>query len=251
MFDSDLDTSGFSEITDTGGAEEIDQEVSDGVEFLDSSVQIDAGDMSDAELQYEIQCDISEEVEIEPDSSDNVYHATRMSQEEVDRIDAMWQENTGKSEIEPYHAEPSPASEINDAVEPYQAIRSTETRDIPHEIGGQSEYGDFTGIESIEDSFASQVESMSFEDLQLEQSRLDQLSQMDDMDIFAEYDSDHGRGVSSELFHEMIDSMDRDSLQHLRDGLADGNPEVYEQLGLREDEDSSNEGNGFTLSRRK
>ena len=247
MFDSDLDTSGFSEMTDTGGAEGTDQEVGDGVEFLDTLEQTDAGDMGDAELQDDIQSEISRELEVEPDSSDNVYHAARMSQEEVDRIDSLWQDSIGQSEIEPYHAEPFSVSEVNDSVEPYQAIRSADTRDITDEIGGHPEYGDFSGVESIEESFASQVESMSFDDLQLEQSRLDQLSQMDDMDIFAEYDSEHSSGVSSEQFQEIIDSMDRDSLQQLKDGLTNGDPDIYEQLGLRGEEDSEN---GLTLSRK-
>lgn len=251
MFDSDLDTSGFSEMTDTGGSEGIDQEVGDGVEFLDVLEQTDTGDMGDAELQDDIRSEISGNLEVEPDSSDNVYHATRMSQEEVDRIDSMWQDRTSESEIEPYHAEPFSASEINDSVEPYQAIRIADTRDISDEIDGHPEYGDFTGVESIEDSFASQVESMSFDDLQLEQSRLDQLSQMDDMDIFAEYDSKHGREVSAEQFHEMIDSIDRASLQQLRDGLVDGNPEIYDQLGLRQDDDTSNGEESMVLSRKR
>ncbi len=247
MFDSDLDTSGFSEVTDTGGVEEIGQEVGDGADFLDALEQTDSGDMSDAEMQNGIQSEISGELEMEPDSSDNVYHATRMAQEEVDRIDAMWQDSTGKAEIEPYRADPFIANEINDSVEPYQAIRSTDTRDISDEIGGHPEFRDFTGVESIEDAFASQVESMSFDDLQLEQSRLDQLSQMDDMDIFAEYDSNHSHGVSSEQFHEIIDSLDRESLQQLKNGLANGEPDIYEQLGLMDEEDSEN---GLKLSRK-
>lgn len=251
MFDSDLDTSGFSDVTDTGSAEETAYEAGDGVESLDTTELPDSGDIVDAEMQDDIRSDNVESSEMGSDSSDNMYHASRMSQEEIDRIDDLWQKDTSNAEVEPYHAEPLSVSEISDSVEPYHATGSTDTGDISDEIGSRSEYGDIPQVESIEDSFASQVESMSFDDLQLEQSRLDQLSQMDDMDIFAEYDSNHGRGFSSEQFHEMIDSMDRDSLQQLRDGLSDGNPDVYKQLGLREDDDSSSDENELTLSRKR
>ena len=182
MFDSDIDTSGFCEVTATGSAEGTESEISDGIEFLDTTELTDSGEVSDTVIQFDLQNEIVNGGDLDFDCSDNVYHAERMSQAEIDRIDDMWQEDTGKTEKDPYHAKPLEISEINATVEPYHAITSTDIRDISDGITGYPDYGDLTEAESLEDSFASQVEAMSFDELQLEQSRLDQLSQMDDLD---------------------------------------------------------------------
>lgn len=93
-----------------------------------------------------------------------------------------------------------------------------ENSDLSGELSGQN---DISGIEissSLEEQFAADIESMSFDDLAAEQERLDALSQMDDLDIFAEYDA-----------------LQRDEhTVELLDSFTDGLSDEIETLGMDE-----------------
>lgn len=148
---------------------------------------------------------------------DDFYHAEHMSDEEVKRIDEMWDETKDYSDVEPY-----------------KAILSSELSDIE----------DVTLTD--EEKFAAKIESMSLDDLQAERDRLEKLSQMSDMDIFADYD-EQASGSGLEQFDATIEDMSIEQLADLKDSLEVRDPETLEYLGI---EDDGTEGNQ-TLGLRK
>lgn len=104
-------------------------------------------------------------------------------------------------------------------------------------------------ISSIEEQFAADVEAMSFEDISEEQARLDSLSQMDDMDIFAEYDAEQKEQYDPELFNSLTDGLSRESLEHLKEGLANRDPDVMDYFGLTDNDDGQDGPPDFTRKR--
>ena len=138
---------------------------------------------------------------------DDFYHAEHMSDEEVKRIDEMWDESKDYSDVEPY-----------------KAISS----------------GELSDIEDValtdEEKFAVQIESMSLDDLQAERDRLEKLSKMSDMDVFADYDEQIS-GDSLEQLDAVIEGMSTEQLEDLKDNLEMRDPETLEYFGI-EDEDA-------------
>jgi len=229
MCDSDFDTS------DTQDTAEFDGDI----EILDTS-DIDSSIPEEVETK-----DISATDELD----DCFYHATRMSEEEVSRIEEMWDE-TGKKEydVDPYQATRLfDMEQVEEVKEPYKATRIS---DMSGELSGQS---DVAGVEvpsSLEEQFAAEIEAMSFDDISAEQARLHSLSQMDDMEMFAEYDAAQKSEYDPELFAALTDGLPRETLEHLKEGLATGDPDVYDYFGLNGDEDDGNE-RQYTRSRKK
>lgn len=136
---------------------------------------------------------------------DDFYHAEHMSDEEVKRIDEMWDE----------------AKDYSD-VEPYKAISS----------------GELSDIEDValtdEEKFAAIIESMSLDDLQAERDRLEELSKLSDLDIFADYD-EQTSGSGSKQFDAIIEGMSTEQLADLRDSLEARDPAMLEYLGIEDD----------------
>ena len=219
-----------------------DFDVSDTNDTAEFDGNIEISDTSD------IESSISEEVETgdipaTDDLDDGLYHASRMSDEEVSRIDEMWDETSKKeSDVEPYHAmRLSDMKQAEEVREPYKATRLSDSSDMSGELSEQS---DVSGVEipsSLEEQFAADIEAMSFDDLSVEQARLDSLSQMDVLDIFAEYDAVQKSKYDPELFDALTDGLPREALEHLKEGLATGDPEVYEYFGLNGGEDDGND----------
>ena len=238
MCDSDSDFDSGFDVSDTNDTAEFDEDV----EILDTS---------------DIDSSIPEEVETKDipatnELDDGFYHATRMPEEEVSRIDEMWDE-TGKkeSDIDPYQATRlSDMGQGEEVKEPYKATRRSESSDLSGDLSASSDIAKVEMPSSLEEQFAAEIESMSFDVLSAEQARLDSLSQMDDMDIFAEYDAAQKSEYDPELFDALTDGLPRETLEHLKEGLATGDPEVYDYFGLNGGED---EGDDVppTLSRKR
>lgn len=222
-FDSDCDTN------DIQDAAEFDGDI----EILDTS-DIESSIPEEAETG-----DIPATDELD----DGLYHATRMSEEEVSRIDELLDETDKKDpDVEPYRAvRNSDMEQVEEVKEPYRATKRSDSSDLSGDLSAQS---DVAGVEmpsSLEDQFAAEIESMSFDDLSAEQARLDSLSQMEDMDIFAEYDASQKAQIDPELFSTLTDGLPRETLEHLKEGLATGDPEVYDYFGLNGSEDDGND----------
>jgi len=163
----------------------------------------------------------------------------------------MWSDTEiAASDIEPYRATPNDVVAETDVTEPYRAVRSSESNDMSIDISESGNALDMESTMSLEEQFASDIESMSFDDLSAEQARLDELSRMDDLDIFSTYDIQQKEKYDSELLDTLTDGLSKEALEHLRDGLANGDPEVYDYFGLNGDvEDGNNEGPTLTLRR--
>ncbi|MBE6008576.1 MAG: hypothetical protein E7235_05190 [Lachnospiraceae bacterium] len=76
------------------------------------------------------------------------------------------------------------------------------------------------------------------------------MSEMDDLDIFAEFDNTQKGKYDPELFAALTDGLPRESLEQLRNGLATGDPDTYEYFGLNGKVDDGNEGD-YTRTRKK
>ena len=221
-FDSDFD------ISDTKDTAEFDGDIG----ILDT-YDIESGIPDEGE---------TDDIPATDELDDGLYHAARMSEEEVSRIDELWDEtNKKESDVEPYQATRLSDIEQEEVKEPYKATRLSDSSDMAGELSDQR---DVVGVDmpsSLEEQFAADVEAMSFDDLSAEQARLDSLSQMDDMDIFAEYDAAQKPEYDPELFDALTDGLPRETLEHLKEGLATGNPEVYNYFGLNGGEDDEND----------
>lgn len=141
---------------------------------------------------------------------DDFYHAGHMSDEEVKRIDEMWDEGKDYSDVEPYKAVSS---------------------------------GELSDIEDValtdEEKFAAQIESMSLDDLQTERDRLEELSKMSDMDIFSDYDKQTSED-GLEQFDTAIESLSLEQLADLRDNLEMRDPATLEYFGIEDEETGGN-----------
>lgn len=201
MFDSDFDS---TDISVSDGGDILDN---DGVEFLDT------GDVQDT-------TDNMSEQQNDDLSDSETYKANRMTEEQVQEIDALWN------------------SEQHDDVEPYKATHLDPIDDVSS-IGDDDSVFDFSS-QSLEERFAAEVDAMSLDDLSKEHERIAFLSGMDDLDIFAEFDNTQKEKYDPELFVALTDGLSKKSLEQLRNGLADGDPDTYEYFGLNGETDDEN-----------
>lgn len=240
MFDSDFDTTDISE------ADCVDILGTDDVEFLDTSdIKDSSSDV--AEMQNDDLLDLEH------------YHASRMSEEEVQAIDDLWNDEP-KDDIEPYKATQLTEEQLReteelwnektagDIVEPYKATRLDHADDISDDSVDDSILD--IGAQSLEEQFAAEVDAMSLDDLSKEHERLAALSEMDDLDIFAEFDNAQKGKYDSDLFDTLTDGLPKETLEQLRDGLAAGDPDVYEYFGLKGNAEDGNDGYP-TLTRKR
>ena len=174
-------------------------DVSD-IDIPDVDMDTDIPDLSDVSAEG-----IEEITEAVDTPDDDFYHAERMSDAEVARIDDLWDESKDVSDVEPY-----------------KAISSGEISDV-----------DDVAL-TDEEKFAAEIESMSLDDLQAERDRLEELSKMSDMDIFADYDEQAG-GNRLEQFDTAIEGMSTEQLADLRESLEARNPEVLEFFGIEDE----------------
>lgn len=176
----------------------------DDVEFLDTSDVLTI-----TEINEDIEADVVE-------TDDGLYHATRMSEDEVKRIDDMWKESDDVTvNKEPYRASTNVEFEVEqDLVQPYKA----------HSLCGNSDIS----VETIEKNEATDIE---------------QLGHMSDADIFSEYSGSQKNKYDSSLLDTLTEGLSKDELEYLKEGLASGDKEVYDYFGLNSvDDESDDEG---------
>lgn len=240
MFDSDFDSTdmSISDCTDTPD--------SDDVEFLDTN---DVQDSTDNMVEQ--QSDVL--------SDSESYKATHMTEEQVQEIDALWNSEQ-HDDVKPYQAthlteeQMKQTDEIweeksaRDIPAPYKATRLDSTEDISTAVDSDSAF-DF-GSRSLEEQFAAEVDALSLDDLSKEHECLASLSEMDDMDIFAEFDNAQKDKYDPELFNALTEGLPRESLEQLRNGLATGDPDTYEYFGLNGKVEDGGE-DSPTLSRKR
>lgn len=238
MFDSDFDSNDMS-ISDCADTP------NDDIEFLDTSdVQEDVDSVKKANIDELL--------------DDESYKATHMTEEEMQAIDALWQAEKHE-DIEPYKAthlteeQMKQTDEIwdeknaGDIPATYKATRLDSIDDVSTAVDGDSIF-DF-GSQSLEEQFAAEVDAMSLDDLSREHERIASLSEMDDLDIFAEFDNTQKAKYDPELFAALTDGLSKESLKQLRNGLAAGDPDTYEYFGLNGETDDEN--GEYSRTRRK
>ena len=197
---------------------------SDDIEFLDTSD--DFTDDSD-----DVEAELSEEID------DAFYHATPLTSDELDLIDELWTESEADTkDTEPYIATKN-EDIVTDIISPYKAGQLSESNDVLGELD------DSIDIES----FAADVESMTFDDLKTEQERLERLSQMKDFDMFNEYDI--SSKYDSDLLDSLTDGLPKETLEQLKAGLASGDIDTYRYFGL--DGNNNDSQDGMVRSRKK
>lgn len=173
---------------------------------------------------------------------DGNYHATHLSEEEIQQIDDLWKESKS-ADIEPYHAERMTEEEVARIeelnqdkaldVEPYHAV--------PNDLD--------TISEADADRFAAEIEALSLDELEVEQERLDKLHNDAEMDIFGEYDASVKRSMTEEQFHDLIDGLPRETLEHLRTGLENRDQDVLDYFGIASGEDDNDDPEELVLKR--
>lgn len=179
----------------------------------------------------------------ETDIDDGNYHATKMSPEEIKRIDDLWKEPEDvDADIEPYRASSNSEIVNSDIIEPYRAKPLSDTTEL-------EDLSDASDSKSIEESFALDIESTSIESINDESENLEKLSRMNDKDILAEYRSEGMEKYDPELFNALTDGLSKKELEHLKEGLASGDKDVYEYFGLNSD-GNENDSEGFARVRR-
>lgn len=175
-------------------------ESSDDIEFLDTS------DISGSDAEAVLDIEVDSEDDLTDDAPEEVddgfYHASRMSSEEVQRIDDLWsdEDSSRTSDVEPYHA-----------------TRMTDAE-----------------VKAIDDLWADEV------DEGIDETSTDELL-------------DTAPGLDVDPEQTWLDGLDRESLEQLREGLLSGNPDVYDYLGLSENEGNSDGSYdaGLSLTRKR
>lgn len=69
--------------------------------------------------------------------------------------------------------------------------------------------------EADADRFAAEIEALS-DELEVEQECLDGFHNDAEMDIFGEYDASVKESMTEEQFHDLLDGLPRETLEHLR-----------------------------------
>lgn len=163
-------------------------------------IGLDGGDSAEG---FEGGMDTCEKVggsAVEYDYSDDFYHAERMSEEEVQRIDDLWDDSREFREVEPY-----------------KAISQSGMADIGNDVL------------TIEERFSNEIDAMSLDELQAERDRLEAIAQMNDMDIFAEYDQ-------QQQANDLIGSMSKEQLLDLKDSVEAHDPQTLDFFGIDSDD---------------
>lgn len=253
-YDADSDVSGGLD-SDVGEANVSDVSLGDEIETLDADVdavsEVTEADIEMLGIDSEV-TDITSEGDAVSETffddfsldelDDGNYHATHLSEEEVQQIDDLWKEDKS-ADIEPYHAERMTEEEVarieelsQDValdVEPYHAV--------PNDLD--------TNSESDADRFAAEIEALSLDELEAEQERLDILHNDAEMDIFGEYDASVKGSWTEEQFHDLIDGLPRETLEHLRTGLENQDQDVLDYFGLGSTDDDSDSPEELALKR--
>lgn len=239
--------SGYNGDSDFGGEGVTDTTLDSTIETLDADVDT-VQDVSETDVEMlELNSDISDLADDDEtvgksffddfgldELDDGNYHATRLSEDEVQRIDDLWENDNKSVDVEPYYAERMTEEEVSQIdelnkditldVEPYHAT--------PNDLDTLSN--------EDADRFAAEIEALSLDELEVEQNRLDKLHNDAEMDIFGEYDADVKGSLTEEQYHDLVDGLPKETLEHLRSGLENRDKDVLDYFGLGSDEGSDN-----------
>lgn len=206
-----IDTESNSDIND------INAEAS--IEMLELDSDVDEKSSEDIPVTESFFDDFSlDEVE------DGYYHATGLAQEDVQRIDDLWCDNSNSDDIETYHAEYLSDEDVARIDE----LNKEETWDVePY----KATYGESDVISDINDD-AVYAEIETFEELKPEPDKMDTLNNEEDVDIFSKSDSDIREYELDERFNELIDKLPRESLEYLQCGLKNRDNDILNYFGL-------------------
>lgn len=169
----------------------------------------DVGGGFDSDIGGDNAPDVSLDTEIEKldELDDGNYHATHLSEEEIQQIDDLWKEER-TADVEPYHATPNDLDIISD---------------------------------TDADRFAAEIEALSLDELEVEQECLDNIHNNADMDVVGEYDTAIKGSLTEEQYHDLVDELPKETLEYLRSGLENREQDVLDYFGLGSaDEDSDN-----------
>ena len=225
MFDSDFDS------TDIGG---------DDIEFLDT---LDP----DEEISLNIE---NSDLDNSDKADDGLYHATKMSEDEIARIDDIWAQDA-VADVEPYYATKNDVTVEADVVEPYKAVKNADRLDMESDLTETAALGQAQTIESFEEQFAAEIDAMSLDDLVAERERLKRLSSMNDLDIFSEFDKRQSIACNPELFDALTKNLSSEQLSQLRDGLVSRDPSVMDYFGFNGEDDTSDSDENLTFSKKR
>lgn len=173
---------------------------------------------------------------------DGNYHATHLSEEEVQQIDDLWKENKS-ADIEPYYAERMTEEEVARIGE----LNQDKALDVEHYHAVPNDLD--TISEADADCFAAEIEALSLDELEVEQERLDKLHNDAEMNIFGEYDANVERSMSEDQFHDLIDGLPRESLERLRTGLENRDQDVLDYFGIDSGENDNDDPEELVLKR--
>lgn len=220
-----------------------------------SNDQLDSGHYKASRMTEEQVQEIDELWRVEKPVDIEPYKATHMTEEQVREIDELWRVEK-PANVEPYKATHLTEEQMKQTDEiwkangaaPYQAVRLDSVKDISPNSDNDSIFD--LSSQSLEEQFAAEVDALSLDDLSAERERLAKLSEMDDLDIFAEFDKSQRNKYDPDLFNTLTDGLPRGALEQLKNGLATGDPNVYDYFGLNGEKDVESTGENIR-SRRK
>ena len=105
--------------------------------------------------------------------------------------------------------------------------------------------GELDDVGSIDDTDDS---SLDTSDIESAQNEIEQLGKMSDEDILESFKDDVGP-IDGDLFDSLTDGLQKEALEHLRDGLVNGDEDVYDYFGLR-DVSASDSSDAYVLSKK-
>ena len=175
---------------------------------------------------------------------DGCYHADRLSEDEVQQINDLWNEENKSADVEPYQAERMneaegvQSEELNSDklldAEPYHAVLN----DID------------TVSEDDSDNVTAEMETLSLDELEAVPENIDKFDNEAGMDIFKEHADDGKGSLTEEQYHDLVDDLPKEALEYLRDGLENHDKDVLDYFGLSSENDSSDHPKELILKRR-
>lgn len=220
---NDIDYDDVSSDTDES-VDELNESESDDSEFYEATK------MTDDEVQAIDTLWDEENVDIEP------YEAKHMSEEEIQAIDTLWKEEN--ADIEPYEANRMSEEEVQ-AIDTLWSDNNNLGTDENTDLKEDYRHDEYSAEEFLVD-----VDNMTREELLQVKEELLEYRDMNDEDIMQK-----AANGSDLITSETTQNMDKESLEQLRENIIMGDPDTYELLGLREeDEDTSDK---HVLARRK
>ena len=248
---SDFD--GNLEIND-GGEQIIDAAADSEIETLDvDAVSEDLGDdaaildMSDENVDVAHNEDAVSEAFFDSFSLDELddshYRASSLSKEEVQQIDDLWKEDSKSTDVEPYQAERMSEDEVA-KIEEFSKDEVLDTEPY-HAISNNLD----AAAESDTDHFSDEIKALSLDEIEARQEHLVNLENNAEADIFKEYDGNVNGSLTEEQYHDLVDGLPKEALEHLRDGLENRDKDVLDYFGLSSDDGNSDHPKELVLKR--